>query len=364
MTLSAVESQHTEIDSWVNVIRPITTLAAQICDTDFVPKALRGNAPAVAAVMLHGRELGLGPMTALALTNMVEGRPSLSAEGQRALVVAAGHSIEFTEISDGSVTVRGRRAGDERWFSVTWTTDRARRANLAGRATYRSYPRAMLAARASAELCRLLFADVLHGTAATEELDAPEDESPATAPATRTRPVRRLAAPALPSPPERDPEPVERRTEPEPIAPPEPEEWTPDAGVGAPPADPGTGAPEHATQPAPDDAVGDADTEPEPEPATIPLRPEAVSGAQLRMLRALWSPYGVTDTQRHTLTGIMAGRDIEGATANLTKAEANTVIDQLVKIRTLSGNEPTREDLRATLDTALGGHYLSEGDPP
>jgi hypothetical protein len=65
----------------------------------------------------------------------------------------------------------GRRHDSQQVSRVTWTLDDARRANLAGRQNWRTYPRQMLAARASAELARLIFADVIGGLAITEELD-------------------------------------------------------------------------------------------------------------------------------------------------------------------------------------------------
>jgi hypothetical protein len=47
--------------------------------------------------------------------------------------------------------------------------DDAKRANLAGKGNWKSYPRQMLAARATSEIARLLFADLLHGLSYTPE---------------------------------------------------------------------------------------------------------------------------------------------------------------------------------------------------
>lgn len=277
-------------DTWVDVISQVVKLSEHVADTEFVPKALRGNPPAIAAAILHGRELGLSPMTALSQTHMVEGKPTLSAEGQRGLVLAAGHEIEFTELTDATVTVRGRRAGDERWTSVTWTADRARRAGLAGKNTYRAYPRAMLAARASAELCRLMFADVTHGMAATEEIEAPEP--PETATTGRTRRIERRPAPA----------PIEGT----------PAEYEDAEGDLA--------------------AIAEADTGDASPDETTPAPPTAVTPAQLRMLGALWSKFGVDDAERRDFTARLVGRDLEGTTRNLYSEEASALITVLVRI--------------------------------
>jgi hypothetical protein len=314
--------QPAPLDSWVDVIRPITILAGQIADTDFVPKALRGNAPAIAAAILHGRELGMSPMTALAQTHVIEGRPSTSAEGQRGLVLAAGHEIEYTELSDAVATVRGRRAGQERWTSVTWTLDRARSAGLAGRNQWRTYPRAMLAARASAELCRLLFPDVTHGLAAFEELDEPEVAQNG-AQRGSTRPVARGALPEAPPLPQSNPEP---------------------------PRAPRGRAIEDVPLPEP----------PEPEEPVDKAPTERVTPSQLRMLGAVWNKYRASDDERRALSAMLVGRDLEGSTRNLTKIEASMILDRLTGILAELGEGADPDAARLAFDVTVGGAYFHE----
>jgi hypothetical protein len=52
---------------------------------------------------------------------------------------------------------------------VTWTVDEAARAELVSKTNWRLYPRQMLVARATSELCRYVFADVLGGLCYTPE---------------------------------------------------------------------------------------------------------------------------------------------------------------------------------------------------
>ena len=68
-------------------------IAQRIGGTDFVPKALRNNPAAITAALLYGLEVGLGRMQSLAKIAVIDGRPSLAAEAQRALILAAGHEI-------------------------------------------------------------------------------------------------------------------------------------------------------------------------------------------------------------------------------------------------------------------------------
>lgn len=174
--IRAMDMRNAATDSWTDVLEDVADLAVKIAGTDFVPSDYRGKPGQVAATMLHGRELGLAPMTALALTNPIKGKPTLSAEGMRSLVQQAGHQIKVAELSSSRCVMRGRRAGDDEWTTVEWTLEDARQAGLlrksrSGEPTnWDKYPRAMLLARATTELCRIEFADVIHGMRSSEEL--------------------------------------------------------------------------------------------------------------------------------------------------------------------------------------------------
>jgi hypothetical protein len=197
--------------SWVELMAPAAELARAIAPTEFVPRSYRNNPPAITACILYGDELGLAPMQSLEGIVMVEGRPTLYAKTQRALVQAAGHAIWPDEMTASRSTWCGRRRGADEVTRVTWTMDDARRANLAGKPNYRNYPRQMLSARASAELVGAVFADVVGGLRAIEELDdeataleVVADTGPRAAGQTRQAGTRRrrrpAAAAALPAP--------------------------------------------------------------------------------------------------------------------------------------------------------------------
>lgn len=188
-------------DGWVAMLADVRQLAEIISDTEFVPRGFRNRPAAIAAAILYGHEVGLPPMTALQQVQVIEGRPSITAEGQRGLALSAGHEIEYGEVTSQSVTVRGRRKGSTTWHVVTWTMEDARRAKLADKLNWRTYPRAMLKARATAELVGDLFPEVLGGLAATEESDSAtvEEEAPRTRVTRGRRP--KTSAGALPTPP-------------------------------------------------------------------------------------------------------------------------------------------------------------------
>lgn len=178
-------------DGWIRVLQPVAELASQVAGTEFVPVAIRTKPAAITAAILFGRELDMPPMQALSQVHVVEGRPSLSAEHMRAMVLAAGHELSYDLSVPMQVTVTGRR-----WIgrnaingtptygtptAVTWNVAMAERAGLMGKNNWKKHPRQMLEARATAELCRLIFADVTHGLPSVEELDDGDlyDESPA-----------------------------------------------------------------------------------------------------------------------------------------------------------------------------------------
>jgi hypothetical protein len=155
---------------WIDVMDRSLELAEIIANTDFVPKALRGNTAAIMACVMAGHELGMAPMQSLMKIAVIDGRPTLSAEAQRALVLASGGELWFEESTATRCVCAGRRRGDKTTTRVVFTMDDAKRAGLAGKKNWQTYPRPMLQARASAELCRMVFPDVIGGLAATEEL--------------------------------------------------------------------------------------------------------------------------------------------------------------------------------------------------
>lgn len=201
-------------DSWVGVLEQVYQLARGVCETEFVPEAMRGRPEAVAAVILTGRELGVGPMTALAHIHLVKGKPGMSAQLMRQQILAAGHSLRYVESTDTRCIAEGRRRGEVDWTRVTFTADQAKRAQI----TLGQYPEDKLVARATSRLARRIFADCLGGVPyLAEELadgiaedPVPQDAAPSPTPAPaprRTAQRRTRPAPVEPEPPALDPAP-------------------------------------------------------------------------------------------------------------------------------------------------------------
>jgi hypothetical protein len=119
--------------------------------------------------VLYGAELGLGPMQSLNSIHVIEGRTAMSPELMRAMVARHGHRIDVVENSATACEVKGIRSDTGSTATVRWTMEDAKLAGLAGKNNWKTYPRAMLLARATSELCRIVFPDVIAGLSYTPE---------------------------------------------------------------------------------------------------------------------------------------------------------------------------------------------------
>lgn len=176
--------------SEIEIYESTWKLANRVHQTPFVPRAMQGKPEHVLACVLYGQELGLGPMQALNSIHVIEGRAAASPELMRALVAKAGHRIDVTENTNEVCVMKGTRHDTGAEATVRWSLDDAKNANLTGKDNWRKYPRAMLAARATSELCRLLFPDVIAGLSYTaEEVESFDDIRTKVSEVTKAAPV-------------------------------------------------------------------------------------------------------------------------------------------------------------------------------
>jgi hypothetical protein len=128
----------------------------------FVPSSYLGQPTAIAACLLTGHELGMGPMESLREIHVVNGRPTLSAAAMLARAVRAGVAVEWLESSDTRAVLRLSRNGTS--YEQSWSIEDARRANLLIKSgPWQAYPSAMLRARCISAAVRAYCPDAIGG---------------------------------------------------------------------------------------------------------------------------------------------------------------------------------------------------------
>lgn len=144
-------------------IGDLAMLADRIARTGMVPSTLRGKPDEILATLMYGVECGLPAMQSLQLIDMMQGRPTLNAQGQRALILAAGHQFWIEHSDAEKCVVKAIRRNTDRELTVTFTIDDARERGLLGKENWKKQPADMLVARATTRMSRRHFSDVVLG---------------------------------------------------------------------------------------------------------------------------------------------------------------------------------------------------------
>lgn len=189
-TLEERRERLPEIDRWAQM----EAMAHRLANASTMPKHIRESRDKEADVMvilLAAHDLGLNATTAFQKVNVIEGRPALSSELMRTLIIRDGHSLtcEVERDDDGravAVTWIGRRKDNpdsviEGRFSITDAVDahlcsidadtgRPRARSGGGKALpWETYTEDLLSARATSRLARKGFPDCLAGCSYTPE---------------------------------------------------------------------------------------------------------------------------------------------------------------------------------------------------
>lgn len=158
-----------QIGSMAEVFR----LAAALAEArNFVPRAYAGDSNAIAAAILTGIELGIGPMEALRSIHMIEGKPTMSAEMMLARAMRAGIRCRWLRLDATCAELEVTRDGVPQ--KMAFTMDEAKAAGLAGKGNWSKFPAAMLRARCASAAMRAFCPDVLGSGIYTPEELAPD----------------------------------------------------------------------------------------------------------------------------------------------------------------------------------------------
>lgn len=150
--------------------------ADKIAQSSLLPKQYQRNPANVLLALEYGTALGISPVVAMQQIHVIEGKPTASAQLIGGLVRQAGHKLRV-EFDDRTMTATATviRSDDPDYqFKAVWTMDRAKAANLVNKGNWKTYPAAMLKARAITEVARDACPEALFGVAYTAEELAPD----------------------------------------------------------------------------------------------------------------------------------------------------------------------------------------------
>lgn len=200
------------LGEWAQSAQAAYQVAESLVRTSFVPEGFRGKPHEATAAILSGLEVGLSPMASLRSFDVIQGTAAPRAITLRAIVQSKGHDVDLIESTATRCVMEGTRKGTNRPQRVAWTLDRAKQLGLTGKPNWKNQPQAMLLARATSEVCRLIAADAILGIAYTAEELADGSPGEPAAPETRETPsatTRRMSRAARPAPEASTPEPAE-----------------------------------------------------------------------------------------------------------------------------------------------------------
>lgn len=135
----------------------------------------RDAAEAAKAVVkvLYGRELGLGPITAMTGVHIVEGKPGLAATTMATLIKRSGaYNYRVKEHTQEACELVFFEKWNGEWVesgTSRFTLEDAERAGLKGRATWKTYPKNLLFARAMSNGAKWYCPSIFGGPVYSED---------------------------------------------------------------------------------------------------------------------------------------------------------------------------------------------------
>ena len=148
--------------------------ATMLVKTGFLPQAIKTPEQAI-AIILTGRELGIGTMAALNTINVIQGKPTVSPQLMLALIERSGQleNIEITNGANGAICDMKRRG--RAVHREIFGPNEAKAMGLDGKDNYKKQAAVMYRWRAVAACARVVFPDVILGLYTPDEMGADVD---------------------------------------------------------------------------------------------------------------------------------------------------------------------------------------------
>lgn len=146
--------------------------ASVLVASGMLPSTVKTPQAAV-AIMMKGIELDIPPMQAFSHINIIQGKPTISAELMLSLIYRKypNAEIDFVRVDGTGCEIMAARPGRKQ-IKISFTEEDAKAAQLNSKENWKKYARAMYRSRAVAEMARTVFPDAIAGCSYTpEELD-------------------------------------------------------------------------------------------------------------------------------------------------------------------------------------------------
>lgn len=145
--------------------------ASVLIASGFLPASVKSPEAAM-AIILTGRELGIGPMAALNNINIIQGKPTLSPQLMLAMANGTNQVEDIKIEADGNgATVVVKRRGRSP-YTTAFGPKEAKAMGLDGKDNYKKQPATMYQWRAVAANLRITFPDVIMGMYTPDEMGA------------------------------------------------------------------------------------------------------------------------------------------------------------------------------------------------
>lgn len=173
--LQKIEKPINETPS-LNEFQIMKETAGMLVKTGFLPQAIKTPEQAV-AIILTGRELGIGTMAALNTINVIQGKPTVSPQLMLALIERSGQleDIRIDQSNDGGVVCTMKRKGRSP-HSEPFGPKQATAMGLSGKDNYKKQAATMYRWRAVAACARVVFPDIILGLYTPDEMGADVNE--------------------------------------------------------------------------------------------------------------------------------------------------------------------------------------------
>lgn len=145
--------------------------AMSLIKSGFLPASIKSPEQAV-AIILTGQELGITPMQALRQINVIQGKPTMSAELMLSLAYSRIPGFRSTIIvSDANKCTVEMQRGSQPAYQHTFTMQEATAMGLSGKDNWKKQPAVMLRWRCISAALRIMVPDAIAGIYSSEEIN-------------------------------------------------------------------------------------------------------------------------------------------------------------------------------------------------